>query len=578
MMKTSLLLKKLITLFLVLVLPLILISGMTMINYANKLKSETLRSHKNRIQSITTSASTEFDNIIRYSTSISNQSSLSKLCYTTQLLSVYDKVSTINQLREYISNIKLINPLISSIHVYIKSLYQSLNSEGYKSGSVVSFTEEEYLALLPSIRQDALLSFAQQSELKLSLFQSSDHPLYIVEINFSNLQLLKYFENHFSGGLFLIQFANGYQLTNIRDPLLRSTFDDQTNEKPSSFSLHSNEQTYQVLSSPISSANAICYQVIPKNELLGPIRLSFTFTILFFLISMTCILLFFLGAVKLIHKPLIKLVEAFKLLRSGDFSVQIIDQQKNEFSYLYESFNDMSLNLHDLIANDYQKTLLLQTAEFKQLQAQINPHFLYNSFFMLQRMLQRGSFPEAIEVSKELGSYFEYITKNSLQSVPLSDEYEHARIYANIQAMRFQHRISIEVDPIPKEFKDFLVPRLILQPILENAFFYGLENKISNGLLRMRLNPISSMQIMITIEDNGDELKPETLEALSIQLQSIHTQPISGEITGIHNIANRIYLYYKNSSSLQVSRSELGGMRVALLLEKTKEDILCTAY
>lgn len=576
-MKTSLLLKKLITLFLILVLPLILIAGITMMNYTSRLKSETLRSYENRIQAITTSASTEFDNIIRNSASISNQSSLSRLCYTAQLLAVYDKVSTINQLREYISNIKLINPLISSIHVYIKPLLQSLNSDGYKSGSVISITEEEYLQLLPVVRQDAILSYVHPSELKLSLYQSSDDPLYVVEINLSNRQMLKYFENQFSGSLFYIKFANGYQLTNINDSHLLSDFYQQLDEK-SKFIFDSAEQSYQVLASPISSTSAICYQIIPYAELLGPIRLSFAFTMIFFLISMTCILLFFLGAVKLIHKPLVKLIEAFKKLRSGDFSVQIIDHQKNEFSYLYESFNDMSIHLRELIANDYQKTLLLQTAEFKQLQAQINPHFLYNSFFMLQRMLQRGSFPEAIQVSKELGSYFEYITKNSLQAVPLSDEYEHARIYANIQALRFQHRISIEVDSLPPEFKDFLVPRLILQPILENAFFYGLENKISNGLLKIQFYPISSKQLLINIEDNGDDLKAETLEELSLKLKTIHAQSITGEINGLLNIASRIYLYYKNNSNLQVTRSVLGGMKVSLLLEKTEEEIPCTAY
>ena len=89
----------------------------------------------------------------------------------------------------------------------------------------------------------------------------------------------------------------------------------------------------------------------------------------------------------MVHKPLSKLTDAFDEVEHGNFQVQIIQTGNDDFAYLYHAFNNMALKLSRLIERDYNQKLLLQKAEMKQLQAQINPHFLYNTFIMLQRMI-----------------------------------------------------------------------------------------------------------------------------------------------------------------------------------------------
>ena len=138
-----------------------------------------------------------------------------------------------------------------------------------------------------------------------------------------------------------------------------------------------------------------------------------------------------------------------------------------EFADLFNSFNEMAEQLDELIQKEFQQTLLLEKAQLKQLQAQINPHFLYNSFFTLNQMIARDMKEPAKELSRELGVYFRFLTRNTSDEVPLSDEYEHARVYADIQGFRFDGRIKVEMDELDQQLAQITVPRLILQLMIK---------------------------------------------------------------------------------------------------------------
>lgn len=283
------------------------------------------------------------------------------------------------------------------------------------------------------------------------------------------------------------------------------------------------------------------------------------------------VLIFFVGVINIIHRPLNKLVNAFLTVETGDLNIRIHETSKSEFSYLYSGFNDMADHLENLIDEVYNQKMMLQKAEFKQLQAQINPHFLYNSFFMLQRMIQKNMQEESLEMAKGLGIYFKYITKNNSDCVLLKDEYQHAKIYSNIQAMRFEGRIETSFGELPDAYAAFAVPRLILQPIIENAYNYGLENKYCDGLLMVSFHTQDN-GLSIVIEDNGDELTDEKLSQLSDKLKMTAVFEDSAEITGLINIFRRIHSFYKNSSTLILSRSDIGGLKVTIFLSNENEE------
>jgi len=226
-----------------------------------------------------------------------------------------------------------------------------------------------------------------------------------------------------------------------------------------------------------------------------------------------------------------------------------------------------------LIVHDYSQSMLLQQANFRQLQAQINPHFLYNSYFMLFRMIKSGQHEESKTVAKELGSYFQYITRSHSDTVTLKDEYTHAKIYSNIQAVRFGERIQVDFQELPDCCGDYVVPKLILQPIVENAFNYGLENKVKNGLLKVCFLPVQN-DLVITVEENGESLTDETLEKIQASFSAPGFDGLTSEITGLLNIFKRLQIFFKRDDVLSVSRSPLGGMCVRVSLYQMESEVL----
>ena len=267
-----------------------------------------------------------------------------------------------------------------------------------------------------------------------------------------------------------------------------------------------------------------------------------------------------------IRKPINTLLHGFHRVQSGNWKEHITDHRRDEFSYLYRGFNAMEDRIARLIDEVYVQTNLTQRAQMKQLQTQIAPHFLYNSFFVLSRRIKREDYENAELLAKHLGTYFQYITRNEADYVPLQRETDHARSYAAIQGARFVNRIRIEFADTPEHFAHLIVPRLILQPLLENAFEYGLENRVKDGLLSVHFEETDS-EWQIWVEDNGEQISDEELENIASTL--VHGK--QGEITGLFNIHKRLQIYFREQGGIRIQRSLLGGTAVIIFIGKGAE-------
>lgn len=138
------------------------------------------------------------------------------------------------------------------------------------------------------------------------------------------------------------------------------------------------------------------------------------------------------------------------------------------------------------------------------------PAFLYNSFFNIYRLAKDEDCDNIIVFSQYLGKYYQYITRNASSEVPLIAEYEHAQNYCNIQLFRFHDRLQIEISPLPERFHSLMVPRIIIQPIIENAFEHGLQNVDAPCI---KIDILEENQVLtIRIQDNGPKLSPEILK------------------------------------------------------------------
>ena len=122
---------------------------------------------------------------------------------------------------------------------------------------------------------------------------------------------------------------------------------------------------------------------------------------------------------------------------------------------MYGRFNQMVVNLRSLIDQAYKQKIMTQRAELKQLQSQINPHFLYNSFFILNTMAHTGDLEGIETFTTQLGGYFQFVTRNASDEVALHQEIHHARLYTEIQSCDFPSRIKVDFEPLPEGLETF---------------------------------------------------------------------------------------------------------------------------
>jgi len=208
----------------------------------------------------------------------------------------------------------------------------------------------------------------------------------------------------------------------------------------------------------------------------------------------------------------------------------------------------------------YEQELTLKDTELKMLQYQINPHFLYNTFFTMYQMLQAAEYDNLKKIMSRVGGYFSFITKSE-GSITLSDEMDFCIDYMEIQLIRFGSRIKADIEPLPEEVRSLRIPRLSLQPLLENCFKHGLANKEEDGLIKLGYSTHEST-IKIHIEDNGDELDDETLTILCHDL----TKSKDAKALGLRNVHTRLQSHFGKEYGITATRSKLGGLLVEVRL------------
>lgn len=336
----------------------------------------------------------------------------------------------------------------------------------------------------------------------------------------------------------------------------------------SAFDLTCADGTEYLVSSAVNTTSAktlLLVKLQPARQAFSAVNLQGLFFTALALLLIFANLAYAAHVWHVIHKPLNKLAEAFQQVEQGNFSLRIHHTRDDDFSNIYHRFNKMNRRLGELIEEVYMHTIRTQRAELKQLQSQINPHFLYNNLFMLRSLAQLGDTATIETLSTEMGEYFRYVTRLGKQEVPLEAEVTHARNYAMIQDMRFSSRIRLDFPVLPEEYCRVTVPRLILQPLLENAYQHGLKDTPSNGLLQIRYLRDADT-LCITVEDNGPTLTDELLQELSASLSN----PDVEETTGLINIHRRLQLRFGVGYGLHFYRSELGGLGAAMRIPFTE--------
>lgn len=499
---------------------------------------------------------------------------LNRLAAIPEYLNDIEKMQSILRLQQRLSAIKNSSGYISDVFVFIPSIEKKISANTHYDLDI-----EEYNKLKPI----SLYSEAKVNEVDGRMFLSAVYPYgsakspkgpifnLVIELSKSRIEsVLKSMINNKDEGIILVNSTNSSFISTREDSKfneeIQKLMNNRTTLDKSAETVKINGRSYLAVYSISTYLGDILCKYTPEDSVFESLRRYQAWFILLTVVALAIIVTYSMYIYNFIHIPLGRLAKAFKQVENGDFNVPIEHRHDDEFRYIYRRFNVMVENLNALIEQVYKQRILAQKAELKQLQSQINPHFLYNSFFILNTMSRIGDYDNLEIFTEQLGEYFQFVTRSAADEISLIKEVNHARVYTEIQTMRFSNRIRVEFSDLPSGFSNLIVPRLILQPIIENAFEHGLERKLSNGLLKINFSKLSN-EFFIIVEDNGEELSDEELSKMK---NALTIEESRNEVTGIINIKQRIRLKYGTESGLIVERSELGGLKVIIHI-KIKE-------
>lgn len=257
-----------------------------------------------------------------------------------------------------------------------------------------------------------------------------------------------------------------------------------------------------------------------------------------------------------ITRPILRLTKTMKHAGEGSLTLNPRVHSVNEINELNYTYNQLVKETNHLIQMVYQKEILRSQSELKALQAQINPHFLFNTLDALHWSLEEKGEEELSELVIAMSNLYRYtITKETDDDwVFLKEEIEHIGNYMEIMKMRFGDRLQWHAS-IPEEYKLVRIPKLIIQPLVENAILHGAGKKVGECQIYVTVEPVKQEEkerIRITIQDNGSGMNQERLEWVIQTMKTGGTSSSKGKGMAISNVYKRLQLYFKGISQPEI--------------------------
>ena len=235
-----------------------------------------------------------------------------------------------------------------------------------------------------------------------------------------------------------------------------------------------------------------------------------------------------------------------------------------ELQLISDSFGQMAWIVQSLMEKTRNEEALLRKTELKALQAQINPHFLYNTLDSIQWMCERGKNESAVRMVGALGKLFRISISRGHELIPIRDELKHVESYLIIQKYRYSDRFEYTFD-VDESLGGYLCSKITLQPLVENAIYHGIEPLIDDGEIIISVKPDGD-DILMTVSDNGVGMTAEQVEGLLKKERS----DSSG--IGIKNVSDRIKIYFGDSYGVKVESEPDAGTKITVRIPKiTKE-------
>jgi two-component system sensor histidine kinase YesM len=264
-------------------------------------------------------------------------------------------------------------------------------------------------------------------------------------------------------------------------------------------------------------------------------------------------------------KPIKRLLASIHAMKSGNLDVDIPIQSNDEIGILARRFRQLMEQINHLILREYRLEIASKTNQLKALQAQINPHFMNNALQSIGTLALKHKDRKLYMLISSLGKLMRYNMNSEETIVPLVKEIDHVKAYMELQLQRFGDKLYVQFE-IEPEVEQIEVPKMIVQPLVENVFKHGISKSDASIAITIRCCKAEDGALVIQVEDNGQGLSQEDRERLQAELdrpERANADPQQPHI-GLANVVMRLRLFFNNESTILLTGSEGGGFTVSI--------------
>ncbi|MDQ0973688.1 two-component system sensor histidine kinase YesM [Neobacillus niacini] len=266
--------------------------------------------------------------------------------------------------------------------------------------------------------------------------------------------------------------------------------------------------------------------------------------------------------------PIKVLIGNMKKVEKGEFKADFESLGTDEIGMLGRHFKLMIAKIEELIEREYKLEIENKASQLRVLQSQINPHFLYNAFQSIGTLALKLNAVPVYSLLTSLSTIMRYSMNMKDDIVPFASELNHVKSYLSLQKQRFDEQFEFELN-VEEAVKEVHVPKMILQPIVENCFKHGFDQRIEKAWIQIEAFYENDNRVQINVKDNGMGPSEEQLEKIRQELfHGISKEDKQRETIGLKNIYDRLRIYYHNQANMSVNRNEEGGFTVTIQIPK----------
>ncbi|UKS28231.1 sensor histidine kinase [Paenibacillus sp. HWE-109] len=349
----------------------------------------------------------------------------------------------------------------------------------------------------------------------------------------------------------LIAGSDNANTANVSDLVISPS---QVKETKSDFEeIKLNNMAYLLRCNQIGKTGIFLTSIIPKTAASKAVDVVGTQMIMIYVVVAAALMVLIFPVTRSITARIFLLSRKMDQVRLGELRKLDIEPRDDEMGRLVSSYNYMINNVQELLQEQYRLGQEKKGAELKALQSQINPHFLYNTLDMLNWMAQREERDNIQQVVYALSDYYKLILNKGEDLVTLKDELRMCRIYVDIQQRRFKGRITFAIE-VDEALLDCLLPKITLQPLVENAIVHGITEKPDGKGTVTITATMKDQRLLLSIEDDGIGLKNDLSDRPGYH----------GSGYGIKNIEKRLELYFGESQCMRYESDSDTGTRITI--------------